>query len=327
MIVTNAQRDPTRTAGLRQAYVKACRSRFVAIKSLIRETVVTNAALSSAVPIARGGVIALARAATRYDFPSDPAGKAQAFMDWLMDTADEGILEIEQRDGRRIVLRQEWQNIYVRAAYTRGVEQADKLLARAGGESGACEAFYTFNRPSTIDPGRFLSKPMHADALGILYTRNFNELKGITEAMGGQIADVLTRGLAQGLPIKKLARLLNERVDKIGIRRATTMARTEIIRAHAEATINRYEEYGLENVVGMAEWQTAGDHRVCPLCRAIEGRTYSIAEARGMLPLHPNCRCTWIPVLVSDLAANRRIFSLLWRVGSRDFQPVVPQLA
>jgi SPP1 gp7 family putative phage head morphogenesis protein len=327
MIVTNAQRDPTRTAGLRQAYAKACRSRFVVIKSLIRETVVTNEALSSTASIARGGVKALARAATRYDFPSDPAGKAQAFMDWLMDAADEGILEIEQRDGRRIVLRQEWQNVYVRSAYTRGVEQADKLLARAGGESGAFEAWRVFDQPSMIDPQRFLRKPMHADALGILYTRNFNDLKGITEAMGNQIAEVLTRGMAQGMGMRQLARLLNERVDKIGIRRATTMARTEIIRAHAEATINRYEEYGLQNVVGMAEWQTAGDHRVCPLCRAIEGRTYTIAEARGMLPLHPNCRCTWLPVLVDDLATNRRIFSWLWRVGPRDFQPVVSQLA
>lgn len=318
----NSRRDPTRTAGLRQEYARDCSSRFTVLKKLIKTTIVENEALSST-----PGLRIMASARTRYDFPSDPAGKAQAFMDWLMDAADEGILEIEQRDGRRIVLRQEWQNTYVRAAYTRGVEQVDTLLARAGGESGAFEAWRVFDQTSKIDPQRFLRKPMHADALGILYTRNFNELKGITEAMGNQIAEVLTRGMAQGMGTRQLARLLNERVDKIGIRRATTMARTEIIRAHAEATINRYEEYGLQNVVGMAEWQTAGDHRVCPLCRAIEGRTYTIAEARGMLPLHPNCRCTWLPVLVDDLATNRRIFGWLWRVGPRDFQPVVSQLA
>lgn len=314
MLTINARRDPTRTAGLRAEYVKACSSRFGALKGLIRETVVTNDALGGGtIPIARGGVKALARAATRYDFPSDPAGKVQAFMDWLMDAADEGILEIEQREGRRIVLRNEWQNIYVRAAYTRGVEQADKLLARAGGETGAFEAWYTFNRPSVIDAGRFLAKPMHADALGILYTRNFNDLKGITEAMGSQIADVLTRGLAQGLPIKKLARLLNQRVDKIGIRRATLLARTEIIRAHAEATLNRYEEYGLQNVVGMAELQTAGDHRVCPRCRSLEGKVFKISEARGVIPVHVQCRCVFLPVLVSDMAANRRLLAMLWK--------------
>ena len=45
----------------------------------------------------------------------------------------------------------------------------------------------------------------------------------------------------------------------------------------------------------MAEWSTAGDDRVCPLCGPLEGSVMTVKEARGLLPRHPNCRCAWIP--------------------------------
>ena len=45
----------------------------------------------------------------------------------------------------------------------------------------------------------------------------------------------------------------------------------------------------------MAEWTTAGDERVCPECGGWEGIKMTIEEARGMIPLHPNCRCDWLP--------------------------------
>lgn len=98
---------------------------------------------------------------------------------------------------------------------------------------------------------------------GLLYTRTFNELKGITEAMDQQISRVLSEGMAQGLGPAKIARNITDRVDKIGITRARTMARTEVIRAHHVATINTYREAQVEGVRVKAEWSTAGDMRVC----------------------------------------------------------------
>jgi SPP1 gp7 family putative phage head morphogenesis protein len=109
----------------------------------------------------------------------------------------------------------------------------------------------------------------------------------------------------------------------VGVYRGTLMARTEIVRAHAESTLNRFEEFGLRNVVNMAEWQTAGDHRVCPLCAQLQGRTFTIQEARGMLPLHPNCRCTWLPVLAEILTGNIRGRNFLGR-NYRVFSPKIP---
>jgi hypothetical protein len=39
---------------------------------------------------------------------------------------------------------------------------------------------------------------------------------------------------------------------------------------------------------------------VCERCSALEGKLYSIEEAEGLILVHPNCRCTFIPA-VKDL--------------------------
>ncbi len=43
--------------------------------------------------------------------------------------------------------------------------------------------------------------------------------------------------------------------------------------------------------------RTAEDDRVCKICLAAAEDTYSLDEARGLLPLHPRCRCSWEPSL------------------------------
>ena len=55
----------------------------------------------------------------------------------------------------------------------------------------------------------------------------------------------------------------------------------------------------------MAEWMTAGDQRVCARCQANEGHRFTIEQARNMIPLHPQCRCAWVPISVDK--RGRRI--------------------
>jgi hypothetical protein len=42
--------------------------------------------------------------------------------------------------------------------------------------------------------------------------------------------------------------------------------------------------------------ETVGDDRVCDICEGYEGNTYTLAEARELIPAHPNCRCSIVPV-------------------------------
>lgn len=287
-LVSNAKRDPSRTATLREAYSRAMRARFAKLKQLVTQTIVENDALmlGSASPDSRAlPVLLQAQPAKRYQWPSDAAGKVQAFQDWLQGAIDEGILEISPGAERRIVASKSWQSTYVRAAYGRGVAQATTALRQAGLPIPDYDIAAVFNFP------------MHADVLALLYTRNYNELKGVTDVMGQQIARALADGLGSGVGPREIARLINARVNAIGITRATTIARSEVIHAHAEATLNRFEEYGVDGVMGEAEWSTSGDSLVCELCKDLDGKVFKLSEARGMLPRHPNCRCAWKPVI------------------------------
>jgi len=283
-LVTNAKRDPTRTAVLRGEYVRAMRTRFATVKKLIKATIIDNDALrlSESAPNSRTlPIILQAVPARRYDFPIDLAGKAQAFMDWLGSATDSEILEVLTRDGRRITSVYPWQNTYVRSAYARGVTQASAQLRSAKIVIPAYSMAAVFNYP------------MHADALALLFARNFTDLKGITDTMSSQIARVLTEGLSSGVGPREVAKMIAGRVDKIGIVRGELLARTEIIHAHAEATLNRYQEFGIEGVTGEVEIEVAGD--ACELCTGLVDKVMSIAEARGLIPIHPRCRCGWKP--------------------------------
>jgi SPP1 gp7 family putative phage head morphogenesis protein len=107
----------------------------------------------------------------------------------------------------------------------------------------------------------------------------------------------ISRVLAQGIAAIEMARRIVDRVEGIGIARARTLARTEVIGSHAAATLNGFNKAGIEGVNVLAEFATAGDDKVCVRCSALEGKLFSIEEAEGLIPVHPNCRCTFIPAI------------------------------
>lgn len=131
----------------------------------------------------------------------------------------------------------------------------------------------------------------------MLAGRAFDELEGVTEQMATRMSRVLVDGLVQGKGPRDVARDLAREID-IGRGRAEVIARTELIRAHAEGQLEALDQLGVEEVGVAVEWVTAGDDRVCELCEPLEGVVMKLDEARGMLPRHPNCRCAWVPANV-----------------------------
>ena len=111
--------------------------------------------------------------------------------------------------------------------------------------------------------------------------------------MGRALAD----GLSRGQGPKVIARDLQKVLGKNTRTRALVIARTEVIHAHAEGQLDSLELLGVDKVSAQVEFSTAGDDRVCSQCADLEGSTYTIDEARGIIPIHPNCRCAWIPVI------------------------------
>jgi len=249
--------------------------RFRALKRSIRETIVDNDAFGLNVQAAAAGAFAFPRS----------SDKVSAFMQWLKQETKAGILQVRVGTPLQSAAQQSWQNIYLESAYQRGIAQAGQEMRGAGGTVSQRYINAAFNRP------------IHADAVGLIYTRAYGELEGVTAAMEQAISRTLARGMADGKGMMALARDLEDEVDSIGIVRARTIARTETISAHAEASLNSYEEAGIEGVDVEAEFSTAGDEQVCPECQDLEGKVMSLDDARGLIPIHPNCRCAYIPVI------------------------------
>lgn len=284
MFTTNARRtDPTRTTLIRQKYADACVRHIKTLRSQLTTSIVDRDCFGLS-----GGVLTALRANElagfkQFAFTSD-ARKHDAFMDWLRAQIDLEVLETVDRHGNAV--DPTWQDTYVRAAYQRGVTQA-------------ALSFPAAIRPVTEG---FFYQPVHASALEVLFTRNFEALKGVTDAMASAISRELTLGFAQGLPSIQLAKNLTEKVDSIGLVRARTLARTEVIHAHAQATLNVYEQMGVEEV-GVepeVEFITAGDSHVCVRCHALSGKVYAIKDARRVIPVHPACRCRWLALVKKE---------------------------
>ena len=169
-----------------------------------------------------------------------------------------------------------------RKGYDRGFTEANRMIDYTGTKDQFLND--AFNQPETISK------------VQSIYTRTFSELKGVSATMDQQMSRILADGLSTGEGPAVLARKLQKNISKITKTRAWVLARTEVIRAHAEGQLDSFDRLGIEEVDAMVEWSTAGDDRVCARCLSLGATTYTIKKAHGLIPEHPNCRCAWIPV-------------------------------
>lgn len=316
--------DPTGTGSIRRRYERALASRFERFATLIRLAILADDALGLLPDLpSRRELRRAARSGDQEeDEPPDPlalpgqersnflgattllfsrfrrAGRRRfagftlrenrinAFMAWLNEQADAGILQIRVGIPIAASANQHWSNIYIDSAYRKGINDAAIRSGLGSARQGELRASF--------------SQPIHAERVGRLYLRNLEHLKGITAEMSRQIREILALGMAEGRHPSWMARRIAERVEKIGITRARTLARTEVISAHAEATLATYREAGAVGVENLAEFRTAGDLRVCPICAELNGRVYDLGSAEGVIPVHPNCRCAWLPVFEDE---------------------------
>lgn len=293
--------DPTRTTELRNAFSADMKRRFIELIKVVYTGVAVNDCFGlnkSKVNIFQmipplQGAFSFARS----------ADKVNAFMEWIQEQVNKGMLDIRTAQQLGRAVEDVWLNKYLYDSYKRGVIRARYELQKAG-----------ITVPSIEQTGGIeisMGTPFHIDRLGLIYTRVYNDLKGITDAMDAQISRILAQGLAEGdgpaLLARKIVGTINGTgADKLGLtdslgrfipaqRRAEILARTEVIRAHHSAMIQEYRNWALEGVHVQAEWMTAGDNRVCDKCAKLQGKIFTLDEIEGMIPLHPQCRCIALP--------------------------------
>jgi SPP1 gp7 family putative phage head morphogenesis protein len=252
--------DPTRTGLLRRQFEADMQNRFNVLSHSINDYVNKKDSL----------------VLNKYEFTSLPA-KLDAYKAWLLGEVKKGILVVDNKN-------QPWLSKYVQSAYKLAVTRTYAQYKK-GFDSAKAAAEYasSFNLPAT------------QQMLQLLYTRAFDSLKGITESMAASMSRIMADSLVHGLGARESARLLLKEID-IPKKRAVVIARTELINAYANGQLDGFKAIGIEKLGVKVEHLTAGDSRVCPKCTAMNGKVYnSIEEARGVIPVHPQCRCAWIP--------------------------------
>jgi SPP1 gp7 family putative phage head morphogenesis protein len=299
----NDRFDPTHTTVLRNAFARDMKRRFGELVSVIKTAVVEEDCFALKTKRLQSFQMTTP-GAEAFNFARS-ADKLEAFMAWLQEQVNKGILSVGTFQQIGSAVNNAWTNLYLFDSYKRGVIRARLELKKRGYDVKPVEEV------GGIDV--VLGTPFHIDRLGLIYTRVFNELKGITSEMDSIISRILAQGLADGdspaLLAKKLVAAINGTgVGDLAIRdtlgrripalqRAVILARTEIIRAHHLATIQEYRNWGVLGIVVKGEWKTAGDDRVCEKCSAMEGKIFTLDEIEPLIPLHPQCRCIALPVI------------------------------
>ncbi len=304
-IADAAKTDPTGTGSVRANFQKEMRARFAWLKRMVVQAIVEMDVLGINMQQSAQASIAASQFVNAFSqnmmpkkmgdqVPGENAfaftrssDRVAAFMEWLKQEQQAGILNVTVGTPARNAAEASWMNVYIDTAYKKGLRDSAGKMRKAGAKVKESFISNAFNRP------------IHADRVGLIYTRTFQELEGITAAMDQKIARTLAQGVAEGLNPRQIATNISEDITAISRNRAEVLARTEVIGAHAEASLNAYQEAGIEGVEVEAEWATAGDDRVCDECEPMEGKVFSLDESRGMIPAHPNCRCAWLPVVVN----------------------------
>lgn len=216
------------------------------------------------------------------------------FIQWLREQLDEELLTVVGQES----------NPFIMAGYAQGLRAAGKELKELDVPIDQLDI------EEAVTEGRF-SRPLQT-----LFTRTYGNLESISDAVVSDVRDTLLEGYREGLGPREIARNLTNRVDSVGKHRATVLARSEMMNAWSEAYLDRteavQEDSDVDIGVSHSEWMTAGDSRVCPVCRPLDGRIFTISEMRTRTfdiggqtfrlspPAHPQCRCALSVVVGFD---------------------------
>lgn len=108
------------------------------------------------------------------------------------------------------------------------------------------------------------------------------------------LKNVLVIGMQQGKNITDMAVELNAAMGK-GFYAAHRLVRTETMHCLNQSCLQRYKDAEIKKV----SFWAAKDERTCEICGAMHGKKYDIDKA-PVLPVHPNCRCTYLPVVENE---------------------------
>lgn len=159
----------------------------------------------------------------------------------------------------------------------------------------------------------------------VLSKEQFNFLKATTEAeldagyltesQTDKLKNILDEGFTKGLSIRQMRNKVDEEVGlkdlyrmkdantielgKAGLpimqisaeRRSDVIVRSEVSRVANQGAVDYFKDNGFKKIQHI----TSISDRTCEECMALDNAVYEIGKEPG-LPVHPNCRCTYMQV-------------------------------
>lgn len=125
--------------------------------------------------------------------------------------------------------------------------------------------------------------------------------KAFSEGQISTVIQSLDKGIANGWSypkvIKDLTKSALDQGFEITQRESITLARSYIQQASVNAQLAVYERN--KKIIKGVKWCAILDNKICALCSASDGLTYTWEEEKPPMPRHLRCRCLWLPWLKS----------------------------
>lgn len=156
---------------------------------------------------------------------------------------------------------------------------------------------------------------LNPEVMKALEQHRIGAVEGITDTTQKSLRNSLAAGLAEGETVPDLRKRVSGVFELASRYRAERIARTETIWAWNEGTLQGYKQSG---IIEKKQWLSTEDNRTCDFCPTMDGKIVGIDvyyfdkgdtlkvptgslpfkfEPISHPPLHPNCRCTIVPVI------------------------------
>jgi HK97 family phage portal protein len=148
-------------------------------------------------------------------------------------------------------------------------------------------------KPKPVHQGKDEDTPLSSAARNWLLTRIGWAAEQVGEETARKLAEALAEGYEAGESIPDIAKRIRAVFEDCTRRRSVLIARTETISASAQGAIEGYKEAEVQK----AEFMSALDGRTCDDCDGMNGEEFDLDDTTGVIPIHPDCRCCWLPVV------------------------------
>ena len=126
------------------------------------------------------------------------------------------------------------------------------------------------------------------------------------DKLAGIAQNEITKGIYQGKSAKKISKNISDRLDA-SMKDIERVVRTESKHARNEASAQAYIDMGYEWYMFSSHTEGKSSERTCERCRKINEEKYRFDKrvvGENFPPLHPNCRCTIIPIVKDEMIEN-----------------------